>query len=203
MHSRRGTALRATLAVALLLTVGPVLAQSDAQKRWEAGAYSFSDELGGFRITAVRGTGMLDDPVVITQELTSSSPVTLVIRAIKPIRQFESGPGSVNGQLRLRLETLNNSGQAWVEFEFELQELLHKPSLYGDGLSFDQLREDARRIISDSFTYFSRNFEPYDRLRFGEGRIDPKKSGSFEFMITDFTPKLTFYLVQDPRIPLS
>ena len=49
-------------------------------KRWEAGAYSFSDELGGFRIAGVCGTGTKDDPIVITEELNSAVPVTLVIR---------------------------------------------------------------------------------------------------------------------------
>ncbi len=170
---------------------------------WRAGAYSFSDEKGGFRITSVRGKGVLDDPIIITQELNSASPVTLVIRTTKPIRPFDSADMFANGNLRLRLETLNNSGQAWVEFEFELQEILDQASVYGDGLSFDQRREDARHIVSDSFARFDRNFEPYDRLRFIEGRIDPLKIGSFEFLITDFTPRRTFYLVQDPRIPSS
>ena len=40
-----------------------------------------SDELGGFTITGVSGTGSKDDPIVITEQLNSASPVTLVIRA--------------------------------------------------------------------------------------------------------------------------
>ena len=138
-----------------------------------------------------------------TQELTSSSPVTLVIRALKPGMAYDDPRFFATGTLRIRFETLNNSGQAWTEFEFELQERKGQASIFSDGLSFDQRRDDGQNISSDSFAKFSRNFEPYDRLRFTDGRIDPLKTGSFEFVITDFTPRPQFYLVQDPRIPLS
>lgn len=194
--------MREALVVSLLLSLAAPAHGSD-RKPWEAGAYSFSDELGGFAIVAVRGTGRPDDPVVITQELPSSSPVTLMIRAIRPIRPYDSADNSVNGTLRLRLETLNGSGQSWVEFEFELQELRDQPSLFGDGLSFDQRRVEGQNIVSDSYASFDRDFEPYDRLRFTDGRIDPGRSGMFEFTITDYTPRPVFYLVQDPRIPSS
>lgn len=194
--------MKKALALAVLLAMVSAGHAQD-HKRWEAGSYSFSDEKGGFTITSIHGRGTPEDPIVITQEMNSSSPVTLVIRAIKPIRPYDSGDNAANGNLRLRLETLNNSGQAWIEFEFELQEILDQASLFGDGLSFDQRRQDGTNISSDSFASFDRNFEPYDRLRFVDGRIDPLHTGSFEFMITDFTPRSVFYLVQDPRIPLS
>ena len=56
-------------------------------------------------------------------------------------------------------------------------------------------------IGSDSFLEFSRDFEPYDRLLFQKGRVDPFKTASFSFLVTDFTPRAQFYLVLDPRIP--
>lgn len=194
--------MRRTLAGAILLSIATA-GHADEHKLWQAGQYSFSDELGGFRITSARGKGLPNDPIVITQEFTSSSPVTLVIRATKPGQPGDDPEKFATGNLRIRLETLNNSGQAWIEFEFELQEILDQPSLFGDGLSFDQRRSDGKNVSSDSFASFSRNFEPYDRLRFVDGRLDPLEVGSFEYMITDFTPRATFYLVQDPRIPLS
>lgn len=204
----RGFALRAqgmafALVVGLLCNIFPACAQDGApdHRSWPAGAYSFSDELGGFRITSVTGRGTRDDPVVIAEELTSASPVTLVIRTIKPIRAFDFSGDYANGFLTVRLEILNNSRLAWVEFEFELQEILHEPSLFGDGLSFDQRRTDARTISSDRFLQFSRDFEPYDRLLLRDGKVDPGETAAFGFLITDFTPKRQFYLVQDPRIP--
>lgn len=168
---------------------------------WHAGAYSFSDELGGFHITGVRGMGTKKDPIVVSQELLSATPVTLVIRTTRPIRPFESPDFYANGILHMRVEFLNNSELAWVEFEFELQELLGQASVFGDGLSFDQRSSDQSNISSDSFAEFSRDFEPYDKLLFRNGKIDPRRTGAFGFLITDFTPKRQFYLVQDPRIP--
>ena len=50
-------------------------------KVWQAGNYSFSDEMGGFTIRAIAGTGTRDNPIVIEEELHSASPVTMVIRA--------------------------------------------------------------------------------------------------------------------------
>jgi hypothetical protein len=188
----------------LFLTVCGLRAESADGKMGivEAGLYSFSDELGGFHITSATGTGTRADPIVVTQELESSSPVTLVIRAIRPIQPFNSF-GGANGFLYLRMDVLNNSGQAWVEFEFELQEILGKASVFGDGLSFDQRRSSTDNISSDSFAEFSRDFEPYDRLLLRDGKVNPLQTASFSFLVTDFTPRMQFYLVLDPRIPSS
>lgn len=102
-----------------------------------------------------------------------------------------------------RVSVLNNSALAWIEFEIELQEMLGKPSNFGDGLSFDQRHSDAEVIASDRFAEFSREHEPSDRLLFRNVRVDPLETVSFSFLATDFTPRETFYLVLDPRIPSS
>lgn len=170
---------------------------------WETGAYSFSDELGGFLIVGAKGVGSIDDPFVIRQEIHSASPVTMVIRSTRPIRPFDTSGAFANGFLRMRLEILNASRLPWIEFEFELQERLNQPSVFGDGLSFDQRSGDAGEIASDRFTRFSRDFEPYDRLLFQDGKVDSRQVATFTFLITDFTPRWEFFLVQDPRIPAS
>lgn len=102
----------------------PPPASAQQQETWAAGAYSFSDELGGFRITGVSGRGTHDDPVVVAEELYSATPVTLTIRTTKPIRPSDPSGDYANGILYLHLEVLNNSGLGWIEFEFELQEIL-------------------------------------------------------------------------------
>lgn len=183
--------------------VSPPATADEYSGRWYAGAYSFSDELGGFRILGVSGTGARDDPFVVVEEFHSSSPVTLTIRATAPLRPFDRSGLFASGDLHLRIEAVNGSGQAWVEFEFELQEVRDRPSLFGDGLSFDQRGEKTEVIGSDSFARFSRDFEPYDRLLYRDGHVDPGASAGFSFFITDFTPRSEFYLVQDPRIPSS
>ncbi|MFN3549571.1 MAG: hypothetical protein ACK4U0_18960 [Mesorhizobium sp.] len=171
--------------------------------QWQAGAYAFSDELGGFSILSASGRGTKADPIVLVQEFHSASPVTLTIRAIGPIQPFAHEEGVANGFIRMVVVAVNGSGLVWTQFEFELQETLGQPSVYGDGLSFDQRRREGGSIDSDAFGRFDRAFEPYDRLRFEDGFVDPGKRARFEFLISDFTPVAEFYLVQDPRIPAS
>jgi hypothetical protein len=168
-----------------------------------AGPYSFSDELGGFRILSATGTGISQDPFVISQQMDSATPVTMVIRSVLPIRPYDFSGRFANGFLHMRIEILNNSRLPWVEFEFELQEQFGKASIFGDGLSFDQRRTDSETISSSSFLEFSRAFEPYDRLLFRDGKIDHLETGRFNFLLSDFTPRWQFFLVQDPRIPAS
>ena len=181
-------------------------------KVWQAGNYSFSDEMGGFTIRAIAGTGTRDNPIVIEEELHSASPVTMVIRAAGAGLSPEGGGGNTGSDLAgnlatsalyLRIVTQNAGGQSWIEFEFELQEILHQAIVFGDGLSFDQRRENSDRITSSAFEKYNRDFEPYDRLRFIEGKVDPMETVEFEFALTDFTPRWEFFLVQDPRIPSS
>jgi hypothetical protein len=171
--------------------------------QWQAGAYAFSDELGGFRILSASGRGTRSDPIVLVQAFHSASPVTLTIRAIGPVQAFAHEEGVANGFIRMVVVAVNRSGLAWTQFEFELQEVLGTPSGYSDGLSFDQRRRDGEGIASDAFARFDRAFEPYDRLRFEDGFVDPGMQARFEFLISDFTPVAEFYLVQDPRIPAS
>jgi hypothetical protein len=203
-HPRRHILAGAALLIATcLVSEGRSQETEPGQKVWNAGPYSFSDELGGFRITGVTGTGSREDPLVIKEELESATPVTLTIRTIRPIRPFDSSGLYANGIMFMRIEALNNSGQAWVEFEFELQEQQGQASVFGDGLSFDQRRTDNVNISSDSFVQYSRDFEPYDRLRYTDGKADPHAIVGFSFLVTDYTPRWRFYLVQDPRIPSS
>lgn len=171
--------------------------------QWRAGAYAFSDELGGFRILSASGRGTKVDPIVLVQAFHSASPVTLTIRAIGPVQAFAHEEGVANGFIRMVVVAVNRSGLAWTQFEFELQEVLGTPSGYNDGLSFDQRRRDGEGIASDAFARFDRTYEPYDRLRFEDGFIDPGMQARFEFLISDFTPVAEFYLVQDPSIPAS
>ncbi|WP_245417368.1 hypothetical protein [Aminobacter sp. AP02] len=204
MHPRRHILAGVALLIATCLSSAGRSQETEAdQKVWVSGAYSFSDELGGFRITGVSGSGTREDPFVVREELESSSPVTLTMRTIRPIRPFDSSGFYANGIMFMRIEALNNSGQAWVEFEFELQEVEGKPSDFGDGLSFDQRRTDSANISSNSFSRYSRDFEPFDRLRFIDGKVDPGEIADFSFLLTDYTPRWRFYLVQDPRIPSS
>lgn len=190
-------------AALLFLSLTPLDAQADPHKVWVAGAYAFSDELGGFHITGASGIGTKDDPFVVTEEFNSATPVTLTIRAVKPIQPFGVAGEFANGMMYIRIDALNNGGQGWIEFQFELQSILGQPSTDDDGLSFDQANKTPDYIWSSGFAEYYRELTPYDRLTFMKGKVDPLKTSSFTFRITDFTPKWQFWLVQEPRIPTS
>jgi hypothetical protein len=162
-----------------------------------AGIYSFSDELGGFRLVSAGGTGTPEDPIVIEEEFLEAVPVTLVVR-----RRSPSGGGisAIDSQLTLVKRVRNASKRVWAGFEMELQEVLRKPSVYSDGLSFKQFAALAPNVGSDSFTSNDRKFEPYDRIEFLNGHVDPDATAEFRIVITDPTPTREFYLVQDPKL---
>jgi hypothetical protein len=160
---------------------------------WEAGAFFFSDEQGGFEILSVTGTGVEADPVVVTERFTSPEPATLTIRL---------GPDAASDFVRLSIVivAINQSRRNWVGFDLELQEELRQPSVYVDGLSFDQMHVFTDRVFrSDRFSVFSDLSEPYDRVRFEGGHVDHGDRVQMRFFITDVTPRQTFYLLQEPQ----
>jgi hypothetical protein len=185
--------------LAALLALPLISAGPADDGRWYAGDYSFSDELGGFRILSVKGSGTKADPIEINEELASATPVTLVIRATKPLKNH----GFPEGNFHLRVVAQNDSGLAWIGFEFELQEIRGKPSDFYDGLSFDQTSRNLDVISSNRFARSESRFESFDQLRFSSGHVDPRDQAAFGFFITDVTPVPEFYLVQDPQIPSS
>jgi hypothetical protein len=162
-----------------------------------AGGRSFSDELGGFRLLSARGAGTSADPVVVTEEFLDAAPATLVIRN----RAAAAGePGIGDLQFTLVKHVINHSQRVWAGFELELQETLGAPSDYGDGLSFKQFDSAAADVASDLFAKNERLFEPYDRIEFSGGAVDPDRTVMIRVTITDPTPVPEFYLVQDPKL---
>jgi len=190
------TQLRILLTVAVLCwSVTPALAVV-----LETGGFTFSDELGGMRLVSAKGAGTAADPIILVEEFIGSGPAVLTIRRL-PYRQI---PGAVMRQMipsNLRMEKIvvNRTGRNWVGFNLELQEILTKPSTYGDGLSFDQFSKKSDGIKSDRFDLAERTFEPSDRLQFFEGSVTPGKSVRFTLPITDASPIKIFYLVQQPH----
>ncbi len=165
------------------------------------GGFTFSDELGGFQLLSVSGTGSADDPIIVEEDMTGTGPAVLVIR--RNVVRYPSDPWARNGvwtAIHLTKVVHNRTRRVWVGFELELQEKLHKPSVYGDGLSFDQGRAVPVEIRSNAFARNRRLFEPYDRIRFDHGSVDPDATLRLEVHITDPTPVSEFYLVQDPQI---
>ncbi len=171
---------------------------------WAAGGFTFSDELGGFRLISVSGKGTANDPLVIVEEIDELQPVTLVIRK----KRLEPPKGAaITGQSFVNIAVIkvviNASRRVWGAFDLELQEVLKEPSPYGDGLSFDQMRGFDEFVTSNSFASSRQVYEPYDRVRFQDGSVDPGATVRFSFRITDPTPVGEFYLLQEPRLLMA
>lgn len=198
---------RVGLVFAVMSAIGGVGAAQDfaiQSKNPELTAgYDFSSELGGFQIIGMSGLGTRSDPVRITKHVFSATPVTLVIRATKPINPFAHPKTHATGTLHFDITVINTSGLPWIGAEFELQEIIGQASVYGDGLSFDQRRIGNYQTESDRFAGSQQDFEPYDRILFHDGFVDPGERARFRFLITDLTPAALFYIRFDPRIPAS
>jgi hypothetical protein len=191
----RSARVRVELTTAVLIAA-VISSGGTAAAEFSAGGYTFSDELGGFRLLAASGSGTADDPVVVVEEIDEVAPITLVIRR-KPISD-DVPIGFL--QLTLMKVVINRSDRVWAGFEVELQEVLRQPSVYGDGLSFNQTGASPPDVASDSFAADNRLFEPYDRIHFQNGHVDPEGTAQFKLVITDPTPIPEFYLVQDPKL---
>jgi hypothetical protein len=190
-QSLAGSAASGLLAVVLAFA-SPALGAE-----FRVGSYSFSDELGGFRLLSAFGSGTPDDPAVLVEEFPEAAPVTLVIRRFGEL----SGPSrDTFAPLTVIKVVTNRSNRVWAGFEVELQEILKQPSVYYDGLSFNQFGVKPPDVSSDSFAKNDRLFEPYDRIRFIDGHVDPEATARFTITITDPTPVAQFYLVQDPKL---
>ena len=198
---------RSGLVTALLAVTGGAGLAQDMAVRGDTPAltagYDFSDALGGFRITALSGLGTRNDPIRMTQQIFAATPSTLVIRATKPINPFAHPKTHATGTLHFDITAHNTSGLPWIGAEFELQEMLGQASVYGDGLSFDQRRIGNYSVVSDRFADSRQDFEPFDRILFHDGFVDPGETVRFRFLITDLTPARLFYIRFDPRIPAS
>ena len=46
------------------------------------GGLTFSDELGGVRLERGWGSGSLDDPIVLVEEITGDGPAILIVRGM-------------------------------------------------------------------------------------------------------------------------
>lgn len=178
------------------ILAGPFLPSHALAIELSAGQFTFSDELGGFRLLSASGAGTPVDPIVVVEEVDEAAPITLVVR--RPSGRLPAGSSFL--ALTLEKVVVNRSGRVWAGFEIELQEVLKRPSVYMDGLSFNQLAARRPDVSSDSFAENNRLFEPYDRIRFQTGFVDPDATARFRMTITDPTPDLEFYIVQDPQL---
>lgn len=172
-----------------------------AAKTLRAGPFTFSDERGGFEILSVSGQGTEKDPVVLTERIFGTEPVTLVIRA--DATGADDGTVHFAGMFAFAMVkiVINDTPSSWTGFSLELQEVAGRPSGYFDGLSFDQVAQFRERLAtSDRFADIGVEQEPRDRINFHSGSVTRHDRVALDFNITDMTPRREFYLIQDPEV---
>ena len=158
---------------------------------------TFSDELGGFDILGVSGTGTLQDPFVVIEEITGPQEPVLVIRGLSAAFGNRVGTHHLTG-FALKKLVVNKTDDVWNQFEMELRETLAHQSPDGDGLSFGQGSPVGHPFTSSTFAMNDETDEPYDSVTFRNGTVRPGETVSFNLIITDTSPVSPFMLLQQP-----
>jgi hypothetical protein len=162
---------------------------------------SFSDEEGGFTLKSVTGSGSLDDPFIVREEVTGPRQAILTIRGLKGVGN-RIGSHHIAGIAVTKI-VVNASTEVWQNYQMELREVPTRHSPYEDGLSFAQNTVIAGAFTASSFPNLQRYDEPQDTLGFSGKSVKPGESAEFTFLITDMSPVGKFYLFQEPLQPVS
>ncbi len=181
---------------------GAMVAGSLHAGTFTTGGLSFSDELGGARLLAASGTGTAGDPIVLVEEITGAGPAILSVRNDRPGHLHVS---PAIGFLTLSIVNViaNRGPWRWAGFDLELRTTPDQPSVYTDGLSFDQPQTFHRLAKADRFEQARQEDEPFDRIRFDGGNVDPRDDLRLAFDILDANGRAVFYLVQRPIVLLA
>jgi hypothetical protein len=166
------------------------------------GGMSFSDRPGGARLLAASGTGTADDPIVLIEEIIGPGPAVLEIQNGRT-GHLDVSPATGFLTLSVVKIVVNRGPWRWTGFDLELLTGPDQPSVYTDGLSFDQPQTFQRLARADRFLQTVQEDEPFDRIRFDGGQVDPAEYLRLDFDIVDVNGTAVFYLVQRPLILLA
>jgi hypothetical protein len=187
----------------LALLAGLCLSAAQATAAtWTIAGLSFSDELGGVRLLAASGRGSPADPIVLVEEITGAGPAVLVVENFRNGGELIS---PAHGFLALSVVVVvtNRGPWRWSGFDLELRTTPDDPSVYSDGLSFDQPQTFHRLARADRFEQTVQEDEPFDRIRFDGGSVDPAYELRLDFDIIDANGRPVFYLVQRPVVLIA
>ena len=187
---------------ALVVSLAVVGARTAEAEPITLAGLTFSDELGGVRLERGWGSGSLDDPIVLVEEITGDGPAILIVRGMT--YRFGNRIGS-HHEVGFALTKLvrNGTGQPWSLFNLELREFFDRESPFGDGLSFGQATDAGRPFRSDRFAETLETTEPFDGVQFSGGLVAPGDTMTVSAVITDTTPRWEFYLLQKRDSPLA
>ena len=173
-----------------------------AAETWTTGGMSFSDHPGGARLLEASGTGTRDDPIVLVEEIVGPGPAVLEIQNGRT-GHLDVSPATGFLTLAVVKIIVNRGPWRWTGFDLELMTAPDQPSVYADGLSFDQPQTFQRLARADRFLQTAQEDEPFDRIRFDGGQVDPAEYLRLDFDIVDVNGTAVFYLVQRPIVLLA
>lgn len=163
---------------------------------------TFGEGSDNMRLLAVTGSGSVEDPFVVLEEIHSAGDAILLVRVDNP--EFGSRLKTLHAVgFALRKIVINNTGEPWDYFALELEFETGKGSDYYDGLSFAQSTEVYRPFLSNRFARVDDMTEPRDVVRFTEGAVAHGERAIFQVSITHTGAQPSFSVVQHVRRPFA
>ncbi len=163
---------------------------------------SFYEATDNFRLLVASGTGSLDDPFILVEEVFGDGEVVVGIN-IQAV-DFGSRIKTMHAVgFALQKVVINRTEQAWNYYALELEFKSGRGSDYYDGLSFAQKSQANRPFRSDSFAVVEDLTEPRDVIRFTRGSVTPGQKARFVVAITHTGNQPNFFLIQHVRPPYA
>ncbi len=162
----------------------------------------FSPGSDNLRLLSVSGTGRLDDPFTVVEEVTGQGEVILNIEVLEA--EFGSRIHTIHATGFALTKVVRNATDApWDYFSLELEFTHGYGSDYFDGLSFAQASQANRPFRSDRFSRVDDIQEPRDVVRFTEGQVRPGEQASFSVAVTYTGLRPNFSVVQNVLRPFA
>ncbi len=163
---------------------------------------TFLESSPNFRLLAASGSGTLEDPFIVVEEVFGEGEVVLGINV--HAENFGSRVKTMHAVgFALQKVVINRTRQLWDYYALELEFDVGRGSDYYDGLSFGQKAKVNRPFQSDRFAAVEDLTEPRDVIRFTQGQVKPGERVRFALAITHTGTKPSFYLVQHVRPPYA
>lgn len=187
---------------ALILCAAPAPQGAAAANRISLPGITFSEASSNFRLLGASGTGSLEDPFVLVEEVFGEGEVVVAIHV--EAADFGSRVQTMHAVgFALQKVVINRTALIWDYYALELEFEAGRGSDYYDGLSFAQMAAVNRPFRSDRFAQVDDMTEPRDVIRFSQGQVSPGDRARFAVAITHTGLQPNFFLVQHVRPPYA
>jgi hypothetical protein len=163
---------------------------------------TFSEGSANVRLMGVSGSGTLNDPFIVIEEIFDEGEAVLAVDVWS--NNFGSRIATMHATgFAITKVVINKTKRTWDYFGVELEFVHGIGSDYYDGLSFAQSAIANRPFRADRFKNVEDLIEPRDIVRFTNGAMRDNEEGRFTFSVTytGHTPK--FLIVQHVRRPYA